>query len=272
MEKKKNILFILLIIIVLVITGVLFLKPEKAVEVRDFPQIQESGTLHVVTDYNSIGYFVSGDTIAGFNHDLIQLLKAYTPLNIEVHLESAIDKSIAGLENAEYDVIAQNIPTTSALKDSLSFTDFIAQNRQVLVQRKTEYNNGIEPIRSHLDLAKKTLYIPLDSPARLRIENLAREIGDTIYIKEDPVYGSEQLIMMVASGDIDYAVCDEVIAANAATHSPEIDYSTQIGFTHFEAWVVRKDAPVLLDSLNTWLRKIKETEAYRDIYMKYYNK
>lgn len=271
MMKKKGLFFVVLVII-LIIGVAFFLRRGQSNQIRDFFQIEESGMLNIVTDYNSIGYYVSGDTVSGFNHDLIQLLKLYTPLNIEVHLETSIDKSLTGLEQGKYDIIAQNIPTTSVLKDSLNFTEVITQSRQVLIQRKTQYNNGIEPIRSHLNLAKKTLYIPANSPAKLRIENLSYEIGDTIYIKEDPVYGSEQLIMMVALGDIDYAVCDELIAANVSESLPEIDYATQIGFTHLEAWVVRKNTPVLLDSLNTWIREIKDTKAYNDIYMKYYGK
>jgi membrane-bound lytic murein transglycosylase MltF len=156
------------------------------------------------------------------------------------------------------------------LRDSINFTEPVAQNRQVLIQRKKEYNDGIDPIRSHLDLAKKTLYVPFKSPVILRIQNLSHEIGDTIYVKEDPTYGSEQLAMMVASKDINFAVCDEKAAANVAKALPEIDYSTFIGFTHLEAWAVRKDSPVLLDSLNVYIKRMKETKAYDAIYKKYY--
>lgn len=64
--------------------------------------------MHIVTDYNSIGYFVSVDTIAGFNHDLIQLIETYTPIKIEVVLESSLEKSIEGLKKGKYDVVARN--------------------------------------------------------------------------------------------------------------------------------------------------------------------
>lgn len=270
MAKKKALVYTLMILVALLAVCIIVWKRAGTTEIRDYTQILHSGELNVVTDYSSVGYYVSGDTIAGFNYDLIQLLKSYTSLRINVFLESSLDKSIYGLKEGKYDIIAQNIPTTSVLKDSLAFTEVIAQNRQVLVQRRKQYNDQVEPIRSHLNLAKKTLYVPLNSPVKLRIHNLSHEIGDTIYIKEDPVYGAEQLIMMVASKDIDYAVCDEQVAASLSRNLPEIDYSTLIGFTHLEAWVVRNDAPVLLDSLNVWMKKIKESEAYSNIYMKYY--
>ena len=40
---------------------------------------------------------------------------------------------------------------------------------------------------------------------------LSSRIGDTIYVEEIEKYGPEQLIALVAHGDIDYAVCDESI-------------------------------------------------------------
>lgn len=66
------------------------------------------------------------------------------------------------------------------------------------------------------------------SPSILRIRNLGNEIGDTIYIKEIDKYGSEQLISLVAHGDIDYAVCDESIARAVTDSIPQIDINTDI--------------------------------------------
>lgn len=268
--KNKAFLSVPVIVIILVLIWVFMRENKIDKQTRDYSQIEAQGVLHIVTDYNSVGYFVSGDTIAGFNHDLIQLLKAYIPIEIDIRLESSLDKSMDGLKSGKYDVVARSIPVTSELRDSVNFTEPVAQNRQVLIQRKKAFNDDIEPIRSHLDLAKKTLYVPAKSPVILRIQNLAHEIGDTIYIKEDPTYGAEQLAMMVAAKDIDFAVCDEKAAANVAKTLPEIDYSTFIGFTHLEAWAVKHDAPVLLDSLNVWIKRMKETQAYDKIYEKYY--
>ncbi|WP_255498606.1 transporter substrate-binding domain-containing protein [Dysgonomonas sp. ZJ709] len=269
--SKKSILGIGIAILLVIFAIYLFSKTNKAdYAEKDYPQISDEGILRIVTDYNSVGYFVSGDTIAGFNHDLIQLLQTYTPLKIELSLETSLSKSIEDLRKGKYDVVARNIPVTSDLKDSLSFTDVITQNKQVLIQRKKEFNNDIEPIRSHLDLAKKTLYVPYNSPAILRVRNLSSEIGDTIYYVEDKLYGAEQLVLKVAAGEIDYAVCDEKVAKKLSKSLPEIDYSTLVGFTHFEAWIVRKNSPALLDSLNAWIGRVKDTPEYDLIYKKYY--
>ncbi|MDH6307858.1 membrane-bound lytic murein transglycosylase F [Dysgonomonas sp. PFB1-18] len=268
MLKKRIFIIISALIIILAVISFFLLRGTSSP--KDLSQIEEDGVLHIVTDYNPAGYYVSGDTIAGFNHDLIQLLKSRIPFEIEILLESSLDKSIDGLKKGKYDVMARNIPVTSELRTSLRFTEPVAQNRQVLIQRKKEYNDGAEPLRSHLNLAKKTLYVPQNSPAILRIRNLSHEIGDTIFVKEDPIYGQEQLAMMVAAKEIDYAVCDEIVAARVARSIPEIDYSTLIGFTHLEAWAVSEKSPVLLDSLNVWIKEVKKTREYARIYKKYY--
>ncbi|MDU1889257.1 MAG: transporter substrate-binding domain-containing protein [Dysgonomonas sp.] len=270
MLKKKVYIIFLVAVVVLALSWILLTIDKRPDQTRDYPQIEASAVLNIVTDYNSVGYFVSGDTLAGFNHDLIQLLQLQVPFKIEVQLEAGLNKSIEGLKAGKYDILARNIPITSEMRDSLSFTDPVAQNRQVLVQRKKTYNDEIEPLRSHLNLAKKTLYVPANSPAILRIRNLSHEIGDTIFIKEDSIYGSEQLIMKVAAKEIDYAVCDEKIASRVAQSLPEIDHSTLIGFTHLEAWAVNSQSPILLDSLNVWIRRIKDTPEYDKLYKRYY--
>lgn len=239
--------------------------------VSDFPEIEKEGRLVVVTDYSTIGYHVKGDTVEGFNYELLQILQEYTDINIEVVLESSLEKSLEGLASGKYNIIARTIPITSALKDRVFFSQPITQNKQILVQRKPEFNNDIPPVRSHLDLAKKTLHVSKNSPVILRINNLSKEIGDTIFYIEDDVYGSEQLAIMVAQGEIDFAVCDEQTAKKMLASQPELDLGTMIGFTQFEAWAVSKDSPVLLDSLNSWINRAQDTKKYNTIYKRYYH-
>lgn len=226
-------------------------------------------TLTVVTDYSPIGYFVAGDSIEGINNDLIKLIERYSGCKINVILESSLEKSLEGLINDEYDILARGIPVTSDMKEKIMFSDPIMQTKQVLVQRKQLYNDSIPPVRSHLDLAGKTLYVPKYSPAILRIKNLSEEIGDSIYYVEDELYGEEQLAIMVAQGEIDLAVCDEKIAKKIAKSQPELDIETTIGFTQFESWAVNKSQLILLDSLNSWIHKAKQTKELNKILKRY---
>ncbi|MBK5196078.1 MAG: transporter substrate-binding domain-containing protein, partial [Proteiniphilum sp.] len=233
-------------------------------------EITASGELNVVTDYNSIGYFVSGDTARGFQLEMMEALENEWGVKVNLFLEYSLDENLEGLTEQRYDLVARNIPVNIQLKDSFAFTDPLTLNKQVLVQRKALYNDSVEPIRQQLDLAKKTIHVPGESPVILRLNNLSHEIGDTIYVKEDPTYETEQLVMMVATGDIDFTVCDEKVAVRLSETLPEIDIETDISFTQLESWAVRRDSPQLLDSLNSWLDRFKETRAFQRIYEKYY--
>jgi membrane-bound lytic murein transglycosylase MltF len=272
--KSKKLLYLYGFLLLLVIWFMFSLRKQinsksDTYEVRDYPQIKKSGELNVVTDYNAIGYFVSGDTLAGFQYELLRRLEKDWQIKVNIFLENKLEENIEGLLSQRYDIIARNIPVNIDLRNKVAFTQPVLLNKQVLVQRKAEYNNGIEPIRQHLELAKKTIHVPANSPVILRLDNLSHEIGDTIFIIQDPSYETEQLIMKVAGGDIDFTVCDEKIATQMEKRLPEIDIKTDIGFTQFDSWAVRKDSPILLDSLNIWFSNFKKTKDFQLLIKKY---
>lgn len=269
MRSKKLLALYCFLLVVALTTMAMLWKYQKPV-VRDYPEIAAEGVLRLVTEYNPSGYYITGDTIAGFQYELAQAIAGLSGLDVQINLEMSLPKSFESLTNQTCDVIARNIPITSQTKEKYLFTEPIILNKQVLVQRTAKANNNAQPIRNQLDLAEKTLYIPKDSPALLRLKNLAKEIGDTIHVKEDSLYAAEQLIIMVAKGDIDYAVCDQLIASGMQKQYPEIDISTDISFTQLESWAIRRDSPILLDSLNSWLRQIRENGTFQQIYKKYY--
>lgn len=278
MESRPKLrLFRYLVPVVVVLVLVFFFrncdKQEKQPgHPRDYAAIAKEGTLRVATEYNSISFFVDGDTISGFHYELIEAFARDMGLKIEIYPLMSFEERLEGLSEGRYDVIAYGILATSELKDSLLLTSPIVLNKQVLVQRKENEENDSLYIRSQLDLARRTLHVVKGSPSILRIQNLGNEIGDTIYIKEIEKYGDEQLIALVAHGDIDYAVCDESIAEAAADSLPQIDVNTAISFTQFYSWAVSKQSPALLDSLDTWLDRFQEEMEYQQIYKKYYDK
>lgn len=239
---------------------------------RDYAAIAKEGILRVATEYNSISFYVDGDTVSGFHYELIEAFARDKGLEVRITPIMSFDERLKGLSEGRYDIIAFGILATSELKDSLLLTSPIVLSKQVLVQRKENGENDSLYIHSQLDLAQRTLHVVKGSPSILRIRNLGNEIGDTIYIKEIEKYGPEQLISLVAHGDIDYAVCDESIARAVADSLPQIDINTAISFTQFYSWAVSKQSPALLDSLDTWLDKFQKEEEYQKIYKKYYGK
>lgn len=236
---------------------------------RDYSEIRQSGILRAVTEYNALSLFVDGDTLAGFHYDLINAFAKAKGLKAEITPEMSFDNRLKGLEEGRYDLMANSMPVISEYKDSILYTHPLFLNKEVLVQLKREEGDSLF-IKSQLDLAHKTLHVVKGSPSISRIQHLSNEIGDTIYIDEIERYGPEQLITLVANGDLRYVVCDERTARAYADSLPELDINTKIGFTQFYAWGVNKKSPVLLDSLNKWLDEFSKSEEYKKIYRKYH--
>lgn len=238
---------------------------------RSYEEIKASGVLRAVTEYNAISYHVAGDTVQGFDYELLHEFAEAQGLRLEITPEMSYEERLKGILQGQYDVLATGTLVTTRSKDSLLFTHTLALGKQVLVQRKPKDKNDSTYIKNPLELAHKTLYITENSPALLRIHNLMNEIADTIYIKEIKDYGPEQLMAMVAGGDIPYTVCDESIAQASIGDFPELDIQTGIGFTQLYAWGVSKTSTELADSLNAWLDKYTKTNDYKKLYKKYFN-
>lgn len=275
---RKKLLLLYLILLAIALATLIALRPfrraaDRAPQLpRDYPAISQEGILRLVTEYNQSGYYIAGDTIEGFQYELGRAIADQSGLEIQTALEMNLPESFRMLDEGRVDIVARNIPVNSEIREKYLFTEPIVLNKQVLVQRSAEANGGVEPLRNQLELAGKTIYVPKDSPALVRLRNLEHEIGDTIYVTEDDLYSSEQLAIMVAKGDIDFAVCDQRIATESARRLRELDVQTDISFTQLQAWAVRHDAPALRDSLNAWLGRLRENGAFEKIYRKYYGK
>lgn len=258
--------------IIAAIVSFLFIKPEKKeVEstVRSYEEIIQSGVLKAITEYNAFSFHAQEDTVSGFHYELIKAFAKSKNLTVEIIPEMSLEKRIQGVESGEYDILANNVLKTSNRKDSIQYTHPIFLSKEVLVQRKPQNENDSCYIHSLLDLSNKTLHLVKNSSSIYRIQNVIFEIGDTIFIEEIEKYGPEQLIAMIANGEIDYTVCDESIAQAAIKNFPQIDIETAVSFTQFYSWGVKKNNTELLDTLNAWIDDFTQTPAFEKLVKKY---
>ncbi len=243
----------------------------------DLEEIRERGSLTALTDYNSISYFIYRGEPMGFQFEMLQEFADYLNIELDIVTENDLSRSFEMLNDGRTDLLALNLTINNERKEKVKFTNPIGQTRQVLVQKRPdtwrrmtmdEINELL--IRSLLDLADKTVYVQSESSYAQRMQNLQSEIGDTIHIVEVPME-VEELISLVASGEIKYTVSDENIAMVNRTYYPDIDLETTVSFEQNLAWAVRKSgSDKLLEKLNAWLDGFKKTERYANLYAKYF--
>lgn len=244
---------------------------------RVWRKIKENGKLVAVTQYTSTDYFIYKGQPMGFQYELIKRFSESLDLDLEVVLSNNLEESFILLQDGEYDLMAINLTVTKDRSKMIDFSHPIGQTRQILVQRKPEnwktmrfkeYDSHM--IRSRLDLAKKKVYVKNNTSFVDRLKALSDEIGDTIYIQEMENYSVEEIIAMVASGDIDYTVCDENVAKVNATYYENIDIKTNISFSQNLSWAVQKGEDSLMFYLNAFIDKEMKHKWYSNLYNKYY--
>ncbi|MDZ7737963.1 MAG: transporter substrate-binding domain-containing protein [Bacteroidales bacterium] len=250
---------------------------DKGIVSRDLEQIRERGKLVALTDYNSISYFIYKGEPMGFQFELLREFADYLQIELEIVTENDLSLSFEMLDDGRIDLMALSLTVNNERKERVKFSSPISQTRQVLVQKRPDNwrqmtMDEIDDIlvRSLLELSDRTVYVQSESSYAQRMKNLQSEIGDTIHIVEVPME-VEELIKLVADGEINFTVSDENIAMVNRTYYPDIDLKTPVSFEQNLAWAVRKSgSDELLAELNSWIEGFRNTRSYALIYAKYF--
>lgn len=271
-SKIKKWQLLIYAILLLIVIGVMISlkncgKNNEVVTTMSRVDRHSSGdTIDVAIEYSPLSYYTYGDTTGGFYYELLNLMSQTCDLKIKFHPIVSLKVALEGIDNGVYDFMAAQFPVTRENKELYLFSEALYLDKQVLVQR----NAGGIAIRSQLDLAGDTVTIVKGSPMRDRIMSLSREIGDTIYVISDSIYGPEQLFLMVASGDIKYAVINETIARKMVDSHPNVDISQAISFSQFQSFVLKKDNYEMKKKLDECIKKVKKLPQYNELIKKYF--
>lgn len=240
--------------------------PKDALIANEFTRPQ-GDTLAVAIEMSPLTYAYSGDTVTGFDYEVLRDICRQHDQPVVFQPFTPLDYAFKGLESGQFDLVIANLPATSEMRKKFAVTEPIFTDRAVLVQRATadsslQINNGRQ-------LASNDVWIAANSPLRTRLENLAAESGDSITIKSDAAYNAELLCIMVAQGKIERAVVNESVARQMAADYPDLDISVPISFSQFQTWLVKRDNKQLLDKLDQWIKAYKSTRNYEELLQKY---
>ena len=219
-------------------------------------------TINVAIDYSPMSLYRFGDSLAGFNYEMMKDMAAMYGDNVKFYPIASVNEALDELKAGKYDVVISDLPVTASRRESFRFTEPVYLDKQVLISRDTT-------VKSRLDLGGKEIWSLEGSPAAERLHNLAREIGDTIIMRHDSIRSAEQLFMLTAMGKIPFAVINSAKAIHLAKDYPDVDVTTPVSFTQFQSWVVNKDNPALADTLDLQIRRFKQTPQYKDLIDRY---
>lgn len=265
---KKGSMALYVILLVLIVGAMMILRNhiDKDVNLSE----KNKDEFVVAMEYSPLSCYMYGDTLGGYSYDLLRMVSRHAGLDFKFQPMVTLSVSLDKLKASEYRMVCAEFPVTKENKEEYLFSDPIYIDRQVLVQRKP-MGGGSVAIKSSLDLAHDTVWVAAGSSVYTRLLNLSHEIGDTIYVNKEPEYGPEQLFMRVATGEIKYAVMNERVAKKMSERYPDVDVSTNIGFSQFQSWIINKHDSVFCDSINSWLKAVKSTAEYKTLYNRYFS-
>ena len=238
-------------------------------ETYDFPRILESDTLRILTLNTSTSYFMYRDQPMGVHYDMIREFCRQYHLVPEIIVAPGTASLMRMLQEGVGDVIAYHMPVTREGRDSVIYCGMQQINHQVLVQRAMRGDTLVNDVTG---LIGKRVMVVNGSRYHQRLLHLNEELGGGILIETagSDTLVTEDLIRMVSRGEIGYTVADDDLARLNRTYFRNLYTDLPISFDQRSSWVVRRDTPVLADSLNSWFDSKTEEPVFLRIMKRYF--
>lgn len=240
--------------------------------------ILDRNELIALTANNSTSYFIYKGQTMGYEYEMLKNLANYLNVKLTIKLVDNTDSIFVMLNRGDGDLVAYAMAETDERREWVSFTDPFFISQKSLIQKlprnwreMSQRNIDTCLVRNVLELAGKDVYVRKNSTHYYALRKMNKQLDNAINIVTvDNYTTTEELIDKVVSGDIQFTVADNEVAKNYATYNDSIDFKTPVSMPQKMAWVVRKNSPLLLDTINVWLKHFKKYKSYYYTYDKYF--
>ncbi|WP_462324252.1 MltF family protein [Desulfoplanes sp.] len=248
---------------------------------EDLPGLLEKRYIRVLTTVNRTNFFIDEGHLVGFEYSLLNGYQKFINgkkgnKGLRIVLEYIpVDRNelMPKLVQGYGDIAAAGLTITQERKKKVDFTTpYLTNVREVIVTHK----DGSVPTTLE-DLAGHKVYVRESSSYReslvrlnKRLEN--RDIDPVRIEKLDEHIETESILEMVNTGAIPMTVADEHIARAWSGALPDIVVNENLAVRTGGriAWMVRKNNPELLASLNDFLKSHKQGTLFGNIYFERY--
>ncbi len=265
---KKKLYIIVGSLSLLILAAIFLLRDTATPATRDLDQIIQSGTIYVVSEQNDTGFYVTPDSVSGFQYEILKRFAEKLSVEIEIATENDLKSCIDKLNKGKYDIITRYIPTTTEWQQKIAFSSPLIISRQMLVQLTDSF--GQPPVRTLRELEQDTIYIPSNSPNKMRLNHLAEESAIDFSVLEMDNQTQQSMVTMVSEGKIKNTICYEQLAVKLSMEYGNIDISLPLSLPQPYGWAVNKESTKLLNELNSFLTDFIGSMDYWNLYQKYY--
>ena len=258
---------LVLLVIAVLMMGVLAACGGGANEAEDtntstgtWATIEESGVINVGTEgtYSPYSYHDDSDNLVGYDVELLQAVGEKLGVDVQF-TESKWDGLIAGLDAAQYDVVADQITITDERKEKYLFSDPYTYVYGVVIT-KDDYDE----ITSFEDLDGKNVSLTSSS----NWAQLAESYGATIV----PTNGFSESIQLVLEDRADATVNDNVTYLDYKNQQPDakVKVSAEAAEINESAILIRQGDEELQAKINEALSELSKEGKITELSIKYF--
>src|SRR6202047_3233408 len=222
---------------------------------RSMEEIKKRGLSAATEDDFRPFEFVKDGKPTGFDNELIEDMRKAAPFEIKQEILPWTG-ILAGVSTGKYDVAITAVIITKERKQSLDFTSPIADATHYYVKRKDD-----KSISSIKDLSGKTVGVQAGSALLGRLPELGAmlekqggKLGKVVEYTSYP-----EAYQDLALGRVDYVVNTIINLKTLVAEKPVFEVGQAVSGKSFPAWAVAKDSKELLDFLNGFIAKEKES-------------
>lgn len=243
----------------LLLAGIL-LYLANGLENRTRPETQEAyhlpDTLRVGMLNSPTTYFNYRGAAMGYDYELLENFAADNHVATRIKTAYNFADLMEMLQKGEIDLVASPVPVTAEYNATTLTCGPTTRKTQVVVQpKKNKATDVTQLIGKHITVEK-------DSKFEHRLRNLNSELGGGIIIStltKDTLV-SEDMIKMVASGEIPATIVDSDIAQTNINDYPTLDASLAVSLEQESQWAVEPENKGLADLLNSWTATSKSRQ------------
>jgi membrane-bound lytic murein transglycosylase F len=228
-----------------------------------FQRIKKSGKITLLTRNNAHCYYEYRDQPMGFEYDLAKAFSQYLGVSLRV-ITPEWEGLLDSLNRGKGDFVAASMTITPFRAKIVDFSDPYMQVQQKVVVHKDNHE-----VRKLEDLNGKTVHLRKGTSYEERLRELQKE-GLDIRVKLYDDTPTEELINMVADGEIEITIADTNIARLNRRYYPDIRIGIPIEEPQQLGWAFKKGEKTLLKKANEFFRKIRKESTFGRIYERYY--
>jgi len=228
-------------------------------------EIKQQGELRVVTQFSPTTTYEGADGLEGPEYDLVKGFADFIGVELKHYTVDRFTDLIPEVQSGRAHVAASGITVTP---ERMKYVDFgpVYQN----VTQQLVYKRGTYKPRKLADIQGRQLVVAAGTSYIDTMQVLQNENPDFVWI-EDPSSETEDLLIQVGDGEIDFTVADSTIVRIFQNFSPGIHVAMPLGEKDNLAWAFQKRSDSsLLDEAAQYFNYIKTNGELDRIIDRYY--